>query len=70
MTSPSRSIALEEHFWIPATRAHYSPESVCALERVSRGLLGDVGAERIQRMDDAGIDLQVLSHVSPGAQGV
>jgi len=69
MTSPSRIIALEEHFWIPATRAYYSLEGVRALERVSHGLLGDVGAARIKRMDDAGIDLQVLSHVTPGAQG-
>jgi 2,3-dihydroxybenzoate decarboxylase len=30
----------------------------------------DLGPARIRRMDDAGIDLQVLSHVQPGVQGL
>ena len=69
MKLPKRVIALEEAFWIPATREKYSPAAVAALDRVSEGNLGDVGEERLRRMDEAGIDVQVLSHVSPGPQG-
>ena len=63
-----RVIALEEHYWTTATRAMYKPEMERALDRISEGRLGDVGEQRIQRMDEAGIDLQVLSHIQPGAQ--
>jgi predicted TIM-barrel fold metal-dependent hydrolase len=67
--SPQRIIAIEEAFWIPSTRAMYKPESAAWLDRMSKGLLEDVGERRIKRMDEAGIDVQVLSHVQPGPQG-
>jgi predicted TIM-barrel fold metal-dependent hydrolase len=67
--SPKRIVALEEAFWIPATREMYKLEAAQWLDRVSKGLLGDVAEGRLKRMDETGIDVQVLSHVQPGPQG-
>jgi predicted TIM-barrel fold metal-dependent hydrolase len=66
-TSVSRIITLEEAFLHVKLREHYPPSYVKLLDMV-RGNLADVGPERIRRMDAAGIDLQVLSHVQPGVQ--
>jgi predicted TIM-barrel fold metal-dependent hydrolase len=63
----TRVIALEEAFLHPALKARYPPDYVRLLAHVQGGLT-DVGPERIRRMDAAGIDLQVLSHVAPGVQ--
>ena len=64
---PNRIIALEEHFWTPALRdkttGYYAVKSPVATSR-----LPDLGALRLKEMDEAGIDLQVISHVQPGAQ--
>jgi hypothetical protein len=65
--SVTRVIALEEAFLHPRLRELYPPRYVAELDLL-KGRLADVGPERIQRMDAAGIDLQVLSHVSPGVQ--
>jgi len=62
-----RIISLEEHFLHPKLRALY-PASWVRLLDMLKGRLTDVGSERIRRMDAAGIDLQVLSHVQPGVQ--
>ena len=63
----NKIIALEEHFWTPALRdmtsGHYAVKSPVATSR-----LPDLGALRIKEMDEAGIDLQVISHVQPAAQ--
>jgi predicted TIM-barrel fold metal-dependent hydrolase len=65
--SPARVIALEEAFLHPKLRELYPAPYVRLLDMVGNRLT-DVGRERIRRMDAAGIDLQVLSHVQPGVQ--
>jgi predicted TIM-barrel fold metal-dependent hydrolase len=66
-----RTIALEEHFWTaelaaaPGTGPLARPGGALLDEQ-----LRDLGPDRIAGMDAAGIDLQVLSHVQPAAQGL
>jgi predicted TIM-barrel fold metal-dependent hydrolase len=65
-----RTIALEEHFWTDELAAAPGTGVLArANGAVLDGLLRDVGAARVADMDAAGIDLQVLSHVQPAAQG-
>jgi 2,3-dihydroxybenzoate decarboxylase len=58
-------IALEEHYW-DAEMAGYFP----AGENRSHvsDLLTEIGDVRLRSMDEAGIDIQVLSHGAPAAQ--
>jgi predicted TIM-barrel fold metal-dependent hydrolase len=65
--SPSRVIALEEAFLHPKLWELFPPDYQKQLAPVKDSLL-DVGEKRIRDMDAAGIDMQVLSHVQPGAQ--
>jgi predicted TIM-barrel fold metal-dependent hydrolase len=65
--SVARIISLEEHFLHPKLRELYPASWVRLLDMI-KGRLADVGPKRIRRMDAAGIDLQVLSHVQPGVQ--
>src|SRR4051794_5654709 len=64
----TRVIALEEHYLDPEVAKHFKvlgPEGhVPAL----RERLFDLGALRIREMDEAGIDVQVLSHGAPATQ--
>ena len=62
-----RVIALEEAFLHPKVWDLF-PSALQKKYSVLKGSLTDVGPDRIRRMDAAGIDLQVLSHVSPGVQ--
>jgi uncharacterized protein len=66
-----RTIALEEHFW---TRELAPPPGTGLLARPDGArldaALSDLDEARIADMDAAGIDLQVLSHVQPAAQGL
>lgn len=60
-------IAIEEHYWDPELTKHYT-----GLE-AGRGAatdekLFDLGALRLKEMDEAGIDVQVLSHGAPASQ--
>lgn len=64
-------IALEEHFFDPRWNACldeqlHSPRPKSPFMR----RLEDLGKLRIREMDEAGIDLQVISHGPPGSQGV
>ena len=68
MTSPS-VIAVEEHFWSPNLRdLHAGRQSVGSAAVAER--LGDLGMLRIREMDEAGIDLQVISETAPAAQNL
>jgi 2,3-dihydroxybenzoate decarboxylase len=59
-------IALEEHYWdAEVAKTFDSPE---ARNPELRRRLDDLGALRIKEMDEAGIDVQVLSHGAPSTQ--
>ena len=60
-------IAIEEHYWDPELTKHYTgPEAGRGNETEER--LYDFGALRLKEMDEAGIDVQVLSHGAPSTQ--
>jgi uncharacterized protein len=65
-----RTITLEEHFvtaaFLKAVRAHGKP-TAAQLQQLEAALL-DLGADRIAAMDEAGIDLQVLSLSAMGIE--
>ncbi len=72
-----RTIAIEEHFTTPMYRANVPANEFRNFYLTSRSeqlghdivaQLADLGAERIARMDAAGVDVQVLSFGSPGPQ--
>lgn len=63
------TIAIEEHYWDKALSETYSRGT--AVVREQTGLmkrLFQYGEERINEMDRAGIDVQVLSHGAPSTQ--
>src|ERR1700732_3824879 len=60
-------IAIEEHFWTPELRALRRGHDLLPDPELGRRL-SDLGALRIGEMDEAGIDLQVISHVEPATQ--
>ena len=65
---PLNLIAIEEHFWTPELRELRTAainRSGAHLER-----LDDLGALRLREMDEAGIDMQVLSADRAGGAGV
>lgn len=76
---PTRVIALEEHFSTPAlmqmsrnlfeplTKVQAAHPAVSGYDELA-GKLTDVGEGRISNMDEAGIDVQVLSLTSPGTE--
>jgi 2,3-dihydroxybenzoate decarboxylase len=60
-------IAIEEHYWDAELAKHFTgTEAGRGNETEAR--LYDFGALRIKEMDEAGIDIQVLSHGAPSAQ--
>ncbi len=73
-----RTIAIEEHFTTPMYRQHAAATDSRNLYLTSRSEqighdivaeLADLGTTRLAHMDAAGVDVQVLSFSSPGAQG-
>src|SRR6202171_6833261 len=64
----ARIIALEEHFWTPELIALRGTVDQVTPKSVER--LGDLGELRLREMDEAGIDIQVLSEAEPGVQNL
>src|ERR1700757_1499717 len=60
-------IALEEHYFDPEVKRHITGLDATHAPRIVERL-DDVGELRLREMDEAGIDLQVLSHANPGLQ--
>jgi predicted TIM-barrel fold metal-dependent hydrolase len=71
-----RVVALEEHFTVPALVARIDPSAIAKRGFRSRRLPSagpsplelapEIGARRLLSMDEAGIDVQVLSNTGPG----
>src|SRR5882672_3491172 len=64
----TRVIALEEHYWDPEVASHFKEKGPEMKVQALQERLHDVGALRLKEMDEAGIDLQVLSHGAPATQ--
>src|ERR1700740_804327 len=60
-------IALEEHYFDPEVKRHITGLDMTNAPRIVERR-DDVGALRLREMDEAGIDMQVLSHANPGLQ--
>jgi predicted TIM-barrel fold metal-dependent hydrolase len=67
MSAAQRTVAVEEHFWIPELRDRYTGPRGISAHTPSRQL-DDLGESRLRDMDAAGIDVQVISHMQPGTQ--
>ena len=69
-----RVIAIEEHAWPPKLREallHSGDDETVASwsdEATTNRRLLDIGEERLARMDEMGVDFQVLSITAPGVQ--
>jgi 2,3-dihydroxybenzoate decarboxylase len=62
-------IALEEHYWDKELAARFvGSEAVRDPGMLER--LHDLGELRLKEMDDAGIDMQIISHGAPSAQKI
>src|SRR5690348_5094257 len=67
MPTRPQVIALEEHYFDPEVKPLIADrDATRALRIVQR--LDDLGALRLKEMDEAGIDIQVLSHANPSLQ--
>ena len=66
-TAETGLIAIEEHLIVPSQREHLTESHPLD---VKRELLLDYGAQRLQDMDSAGIQIAVLSAFSEGLQAM
>lgn len=64
----TRVIALEEHYFDAEVTQHFKEAGPEARSPALRDRLFDVGELRLKEMDEAGIDVQVLSHGAPATQ--
>jgi len=64
-----RVIALEEHYWDADVARQFGVTDEQRPAELRRRL-EDLGALRLKEMDEAGIDMQVLSHSSPAVQNL
>ena len=65
----AKVIALEEHYFDPEVTRHFpASEGPEARQGALRERLYDLAELRIREMDEAGIDVQVLSHGAPATQ--
>lgn len=68
----TRVVAVEEHCWTPGLRDALlrggGDDTTAFNARELDARLIDLSAERLRSMDDAGVDVQVLSTTSPGTQ--
>src|ERR1700741_2598419 len=67
MATKTYIIALEEHYFDPEVKRHTVGQEPTNAPRIVQRL-DDVGELRLREMDEAGIDMQVLSHANPGLQ--
>jgi predicted TIM-barrel fold metal-dependent hydrolase len=67
-TRKPRVIALEEHYFDPEVAQHFQASGPEARTPELRERLFDVAQRRVREMDEAGIDVQVLSHGAPATQ--
>src|SRR6476619_2520666 len=58
-------IAIEEHYWDQELAAH---AATVERNKSITDRLFDLGEVRLREMDEAGVDMQVLSHGAPSAQ--
>ena len=63
-------IALEEHYWDQEVATHFKERGPEMRVPALQERLLDLGALRLKEMDEAGIDLQVLSHGAPATQRI
>ena len=64
----TKIIALEEHFWDAEVAKHFKVRGPEMNNPLMQERLHDLGALRLKEMDEAGIDVQVLSHGAPATQ--
>jgi predicted TIM-barrel fold metal-dependent hydrolase len=61
-------VALEEHYWDAEVAGHFKERGPEMRNPEMQARLADLGALRLKEMDEAGIDLQVISHGAPAVQ--